>query len=87
MGMFRLPRNLRGAALGIAGILATVTLASAQFETRGSFLTGPGPSSIAVGDFNHDGKPDIAVVVGAAGLLHSGSGTHFYRRCRFQSRR
>jgi hypothetical protein len=81
MGMFRLPRNLRGAALGIAGILATVTLASAQFETRGSFLTGPGPSSIAVGDFNHDGKPDIAVVVGetytsdVAILLGNGDGT------------
>ncbi len=33
----------------------------AQFETRGSIPVLPGPTSVAVGDFNHDGKLDMAV--------------------------
>jgi len=41
--------------------------AHAQFETRGSFFAagagGGDPYSMTVGDFNHDGKPDVAVIV------------------------
>jgi hypothetical protein len=35
--------------------------AQASFSTKTDFSTGEGPISIAVADFNEDGKPDIAV--------------------------
>jgi hypothetical protein len=35
--------------------------AFAQFETRGKFSVLPEPNSVAVADFNHDGKLDLAV--------------------------
>jgi hypothetical protein len=86
----------KGAALGktastawsrlIAVCFCAITLstpAPAQLETRGSFLalTNSETRSIAVGDFNHDGKPDLAVVSsccpigGVSILLGNGDGT------------
>jgi hypothetical protein len=79
--VFRLPGNLRRAALGIAGILATVTPALAQFETRDANAVPEFATSLAIGDFNRDGKLDMAVAAypqtadGISVLLGNGDGT------------
>jgi len=50
--------------------------AAAQFETRMSSPVFPGPYNIAVGDFNHDGKLDVAVAGNKMQvLLGNGDGT------------
>ena len=53
--------------------------ALAQLETRASVPVNSSPYSIAVGDFNRDGKKDLAVVAFSSGkvavLLGNGDGT------------
>jgi hypothetical protein len=48
-----------------------------SFSAARSFDAGAAPSSVAVGDFNGDGKPGLAVVNqgGVSVLLGSGNGT------------
>jgi hypothetical protein len=50
--------------------------ASAQFETRATVLNTPFGSSIAVGDFNRDGRPDFAIAgTNLEILIGNGDGT------------
>jgi FG-GAP-like repeat/Abnormal spindle-like microcephaly-assoc'd, ASPM-SPD-2-Hydin/FG-GAP repeat len=57
-----------------------MSIANAQFETRVTYSTSQGPTSIAVGDFNGDGKLDVAVAAVLSNsqvsvLLGNGDGT------------
>jgi hypothetical protein len=66
------------ALAALSSVLGAATPAQAQFETRAMKPILPyGAFSIATGDFNHDGKADIAVTVdgGFSVLLGNGDGT------------
>ncbi len=47
----------------------TVTLATPSFAPKVDFATGLDPSSVAIADFNRDGKPDLAVANGNAATV------------------
>ena len=68
----------------VSALLFSVLLsipALCQFETRSTSLAAVAPKSVTVGDFNHDGKPDLAVAAQGVGsvsltiLLGNGDGT------------
>lgn len=63
-------------------ILLLASVLNAQFQPRVDYATGPTPFSVAVGDFNGDGRPDLVVTNSAANagngvsvLLGNGDGT------------
>src|SRR5580704_14463491 len=64
------------AVLMLGGDLAAQTI---SFNAPHAFFAGNVPSSVAVGDFNHDGKPDLAVPAsgsnGVSIMLGNGDGT------------
>jgi hypothetical protein len=57
----------------------TTALAAPLFGTKTDFGTGISPNSVAIGDLNGDGKPDLAVTSYSSStvsvLLGSGNGT------------
>ena len=60
------------------GVTVLLGNGDGTFQNLGSYGVGDQPESIAVGDFNGDGKPDVAVATqssGAAVLLGYGDGT------------
>jgi FG-GAP-like repeat/Abnormal spindle-like microcephaly-assoc'd, ASPM-SPD-2-Hydin/FG-GAP repeat len=64
----------------IAFLLASPLISWAQFETRSSSPISYSPQVVAVADFNHDGKPDVATITfvysgQVAVLLGNGNGT------------
>jgi len=67
----------------LVGLISLLTAPlCAQFKPHVDYAVGPSPFSIAIGDFNGDGHPDLAVVNSAAGannglsiLLGNGDGT------------
>ncbi len=70
------PRWLR-LYLGIAVACLACAPAWAQFETRATTMLPQGADCIALGDFNHDGKPDLVVTDynGFTVSLGNGDGT------------
>lgn len=68
---------------GVSVLMAFMTMAAAastvQFKPVQSYTVGKNPASVAVGDFNGDGKPDLAVLNSGSNnvsiLLGKGDGT------------
>jgi hypothetical protein len=77
------PSTLSPTAAVFAILLGTLTLkadsgANLSFQRLPSISMGSGCCSVVTGDFNGDGKADIAVAYGIAGitvLLSNGKGT------------
>ena len=71
--------NRRALVLSAVLLLSFAAHALAQFETRASVPVLSSPYSVALGDFNRDGKLDLAVVAFSSGkvavLLGNGDGT------------
>jgi hypothetical protein len=74
--MFRIHKKLAAGLLAVFCVGGMSHPACAQFETRATLAVGNSPRSIAVGDFNRDGKLDLVVAdVGLQVFLGNGDGT------------
>src|SRR5437868_6515297 len=76
----RIALALGGGTLALLSALGSVGTASAMpFLAKTDFATGACPSSVAIGDFNGDGKPDLVVANSSANtvslLLGTGTGS------------
>ncbi len=74
------PRRLIAALAGMSCWLAVASgpvAAQISFQAQSPMATGPYPAAVAVGDFNRDGNPDLAVIMQGNNrvYLYSGDGT------------
>ncbi len=51
----------QSSVLGSGGVLVLLGMGDGTFQTAINYGAGAGPQSVAVGDFNGDGKLDLAV--------------------------
>lgn len=68
---------------GLAALFCLVglgTLAQALFETRATFAISGGSFAVAVGDFNRDGKLDVAVPTGSSLTIFLGNGDGTFKQ-------
>ena len=84
--------GLRGCVLLLASVIAALTLGVAallassapSFARARAYATGHGPASVAIGDLNGDGKPDLATANSGANavsvLLNRGDGSFQAKR-------
>src|SRR5438093_13606309 len=72
----RLPARVLLVSLVLAGSVLRLTRAAPLFPGE-KFEAGTAPNSVAIGDFNGDGRPDLAVTNydGVSVLLGHGDGT------------
>jgi hypothetical protein len=59
--LLRLLKTTVALSLALLSLASFPSTAAAQLETRATFSTNPSPASITTGDFNRDGKMDLAV--------------------------
>ncbi|MGO4884880.1 MAG: FG-GAP repeat domain-containing protein [Bryobacteraceae bacterium] len=66
-------------AMAVLTWAATAATPGVSFNAQRVYPAGPKPDSVAIGDFNNDGKPDLAVALNDSGevavLLGNGDGT------------
>ena len=84
LGGLSLCRRRRGipVALCVVGVLlaSAAPAGAVTFAPKSNFAAGADPASVAVGDFNADGDPDLATanfVVGSVSVLLGGAGGGF----------
>jgi hypothetical protein len=75
-------QNCPPPACGVGTVSILLGNGGGTFQSQVQYPTGSGPNWVAVGDFNRDGKLDLAVVNGEAGgpsnvsiLINNGNGT------------
>jgi hypothetical protein len=65
------------ASSGWLALASTPAAAQISFQAQSPMVTGPYPAAVAVGDFDRDGNPDLAVIMQGNDrvYLYSGDGT------------